>query len=369
MKKRSLLVLSGIIFCLGIFACNQPTGNNNTEYVKTSIVYERTDSEKWMIHNIPYTGSSNERQVMDLFFSKNSSAGEDRLPIFKDVTEDRTKLPSDALLILHGEGWSLGNKESMEKYVQMVRENQEMLVFAMNYRYADGGTVRYSQILEDVALAVAKIQDKTATAWKLKSEGKKIGIMGYGAGGHLAMLYAYQNPDKIAFVVNVSGPTDFTDNEYLTIDTKVENDEFTKALLKQYRTILNKSELTKKQLIGHLLQKLTGDTFDFVDGNALPDTWKQASPLTWIRMEGAKVMAVPTLMVYGGRDPLILPSQATRLRDKLATVSVQYEEIVFPDSEHLIGIDPTDPNLQTVQEAEVKENLKTKINEYITNFF
>jgi acetyl esterase/lipase len=39
--------------------------------------------------------------------------------------------------------------------------------------------------------------------------------LGESAGGHLALLYGYQNPDKIKKIISLSGPTDFYSPEYL----------------------------------------------------------------------------------------------------------------------------------------------------------
>ena len=49
----------------------------------------------------------------------------------------------------------------------------------------------------------------------------KIALMGYSAGGHLALLYAYKNPNQIDLVISEAGPTDFTGEDFQALPLNI----------------------------------------------------------------------------------------------------------------------------------------------------
>ena len=94
----------------------------------------------------------------------------------------------------------------------------------MNYRLVGNGggldappnaKLPYEQMLDDIQSVIGYLQ---AHADVYHVDASKIALMGYSAGGHLAMLYAYSTADNYAnsndnpikLVVSEAGPTDLT---------------------------------------------------------------------------------------------------------------------------------------------------------------
>ena len=76
---------------------------------------------------------------------------------------------------------------------------------------ASDAKLPYEQMLEDIQSVIAYLQSH-ADIYHV--DASKIALMGWSAGGHLAMLYAYQNPTQIDLVVSEAGITDFTTEEF-----------------------------------------------------------------------------------------------------------------------------------------------------------
>jgi dipeptidyl aminopeptidase/acylaminoacyl peptidase len=57
--------------------------------------------------------------------------------------------------------------------------------------------------------------------------------------------------------------------------------------------------------------------------------------------------APPTILFYGGLDPLVPTTQGTDLRDKLQTLGVTHEFTLYPNAGHgWIGLDLLDTSLK-----------------------
>jgi acetyl esterase/lipase len=64
-----------------------------------------------------------------------------------------------------------------------------------------------------------------------------------------------------------------------------------------------------------------------------PDTWSEASPISWV--DGSEP---PFLLIHGGADTTILPSQSRRFASALEDVGVEVELLVVPDAVHMTVI-------------------------------
>ena len=76
----------------------------------------------------------------------------------------------------------------------------------------------YLQMLDDIQSAIEYLQSHAAT---YHIDASKIALMGWSAGGHLALLYAYMAKqgnynygDNIQLVISEAGPTDFTGEDF-----------------------------------------------------------------------------------------------------------------------------------------------------------
>jgi len=122
-------------------------------------------------------------------------------------------------------------------------------------------------------------------------------FLGASAGGHLALLqsYKYSSPIKPKAVISFFGPTDLT-------------------------ALYN----SNNPVISLLLLGVTG-TIPSVN----PTLYQQSSPVTFVTAQSP-----PTILLQGGADPLVPPSQSTLLIDKLNSAGVINQYVFYPTEGH-----------------------------------
>lgn len=219
----------------------------------------------------------NVRNVMDVYLPENRTTN--------------TKM----VLLLHGGGWTTGDKWEMEPFVDttMMRENN--IAFAnMNYRLATQNEFKHPAQMEDIAAAIQFLKSKSAE-WVFNKD--TFAIVGASAGGHLALLYAYgfdTNKD-IKLAVNCVGPMNFWAPEMLQ-DTA------------RYLSVLG------------LLGKMHWED------EAL---WKNASPFYQV-----KEKAPATLIFLGDQDAIVPISQGQEMKQKLDDLLIKNELTIYPGAGH-----------------------------------
>ena len=151
-------------------------------------------------------------------------------------------------------------------------------VIVVDYRHAP--KYKFPAQLEDVTTALQYIR---ARGDELEVDPERMAVMGRSAGGHLALLAAYQQ-DAIPFraVVNYYGPVNLAEGYY---DPPVPNPINSKNVLENF---------------------LGGTPKEF------PELYQKASPITY-----TKPNLPPSLLVYAGRDHLTQPKFGRQLQDKL----------------------------------------------------
>ena len=122
----------------------------------------------------------------------------------------------NAVLTLHGGGWASGNREKYAHYEYIVLSNG--LVYAgVDYSLitpsSNANNPNCNTMLGDIAQAISTLgtilENKGLTLGK-------VALMGYSAGGHLALLYGLKNPynpadnSGISLIVAEGAPTYFT---------------------------------------------------------------------------------------------------------------------------------------------------------------
>src|SRR5690606_1815696 len=119
---------------------------------------------------------------------------------------------------------------------------------------------------------------------------------GISAGGHLSLLwnYAFDTSNNSKMVCSIVGPTNLTDPAY----TNTNNQDL--------KNMLN--------LFG------TSPTVSFL---------KEVSPYHQVT-----TLSPPTILFYGGQDPLIPTTQGTDLRDTLQNLGVVNEFTLYPNAGH-----------------------------------
>lgn len=236
--------------------------------------------------DIPYGNDA--KQTFDIYLPANR--------------ENNTKV----MILVHGGGWSGGDKSEMNLFKNFVRqEHPNVAVVNMNYRLADDDNSPYPMQINDITSVINHLKENQ----DVYMIGDDFGFIGVSAGGHLSLLwsYAFDIDSNVKMVCSVVGPTNFTDPAYLN-----NNDANLQELLDLYGV---------------------EPTTEFLE---------EVSPLHRVTAS-----APPTILFYGGQDPLIPTTQGTALRDKLATLGVTHEFTLYPDAGHgWIGTDLLDTVLK-----------------------
>ena len=262
--KLFLLSLFSVFF---IDSCsndntNDSNGNNNLNPLQ---YYEALD--------VSY--GENIKQKFDIYLPANRS------------------LNTKVMILVHGGGWSGGDKNEMNGFKDFVQQELPNLgVVNINYRLADANNNPYPMQLNDITAVINHL--------KTNKENYVIddnyGFIGVSAGGHLSLLwsYAFDTDSDVNMVCSIVGPTNFTDPAYLN-----NNDPALQALL------------------------------DLYGNNADTAFLELASPLYQ-----ATATSPPTILFYGGLDPLVPTSQGTTMRDKLEDLNVTYDFTLYPNAGH-----------------------------------
>ncbi|GGD08536.1 alpha/beta hydrolase [Hyunsoonleella pacifica] len=223
--------------------------------------------------NISY--GSHERQKFDLYLPANRTS----------VTK--------TIILIHGGGWTSGDKGDMDAIKLLInQELPDVAIVNMNYRLADANNPPYPMQIDDISSLVAFLKVNKDRY----SISEDIGFVGTSAGAHLSLLwsYAFDNDAKVDMVCSIVGPTNFTDPAYLNNTNPVLQD------------LLNVFGIDT--------------TTDFLE---------EVSPLFQV-----KASSPPTILFYGGQDPLIPTTQGTDLRDKLEALGVSFEFTLYENAGH-----------------------------------
>ena len=122
-----------------------------------------------------------------------------------------------------------------------------------------------------------------------------IGFIGLSAGAHLSLLWSYANDtnNQVDMVCSIVGPTNFTDPAYY-----------------------NSTNPTFQSMY-------------FLFGNPSISFLESASPY-----HTATATSPPTLLFYGGQDPLVPNSQGIDLDSRLTTLGVPHEFTFYEEEGH-----------------------------------
>lgn len=234
-------------------------------------VWVGNDSQK--IYNLKY--GEHKRQKMDIFLPAEYPQN------------------SPVILMVHGGAWKYGRKEHMIKIQKLLFEHNIPSI-NMNYRLVSKN-ITYRQQLEDISLAIEKFNSLSE---KAELQPDNYIILGESAGGHLALLYGYKNPDKIKKIISLSSPTDFYTEQYLG------------SFYSRYTS--------------GTVQKMVGVKFNRKN---LREEFKAASPI-------ANINNVPTLIFQGNQDFLVNYRQGLALDSALTAEHVPHQLIFMDKTGH-----------------------------------
>lgn len=232
-----------------------------------------------------------EKTLLDVAYGSDPAQKIDvYLPANRNTTETKV------LVLVHGGSWSSGDKTELNEYIPVFKQRLPgYALFNINYRLGQLPASNPFPTQEmDVKAAFEAIVGK---AGEYGFNKEKLAALGVSAGAHLALLQAYKNnAPKVNAVVDMFGPTDLA------------------ALYNNATTLL-------EQMILQTLLKGTPAT------NAA--LYQNSSPINFVSAQSP-----PTLILQGGTDPLVSPSQSTSLKAKLETSGVPVQYVFYPTEGH-----------------------------------
>ncbi len=234
--------------------------------------------------NVSY--GANAQQKMDVYLPANRSSSSTKV-----------------MILIHGGGWNTGDKSDFNAYVDSLKKREpSYAIFNLNYRLATTPDLFPAQE-QDIKAAVEFIYNKRGEY--IISD--KFALVGASAGAHLALLQGYKNstPVKPKAIIDFFGPTDLAD---------------------LYNNPPN-------PFVQPLLISVTAATP--TSNNSL---YMQSSPVNYISSQ-----TPPTMILHGGIDIVVSPSQSALLNTKLIIAGVTRQYVVYPTEGHgWVGANLTD---------------------------
>lgn len=242
------------------------------------------DSQDGIPQNLP---PSSYNEILNVSYDDNSNQVYD---IY--LPENRT-LETKVIILVHGGGWISGDKEDMNGFKDSIlRDLPGYAVVNINYRLADENTPPHPMQVNDISTVINHL--KANRNEYVISE--NYGLIGVSAGAHLSLLwsYAYDAENNINMVASIVGPTNLADPEYLNSTDP------------ELQAIINLYSIDKS-----------------------PSFLRQVSPYHQVTSK-----APPTILFYGGQDPLVPISQGSDLDKKLTALNVVHEFNLYPEEGH-----------------------------------
>ncbi|MGC4038182.1 MAG: alpha/beta hydrolase [Chitinophagaceae bacterium] len=283
MKNRMachvILTILSFCGCTMLFAQNSPV--------------QKIFPEGTVMHsNIPYANDSHKKHLLDIYLPK----------------EQKGKLP--LVVWIHGGAWMLNDKYADMSYMKNTVKGfiENGYAFAsIDYRYSTEAV--FPAQIQDCNQAIEYLYQH---AGEFNIDNKRIALIGFSAGGHLASLLGLSNNNNITdfyaggvkphfnirCVLDFYGPSDFIMLANST-DTAINNDRNAVA-----------------KLLGAMPLKR-------------PDIGRKASPVTYIDKNDP-----PFFIVQGEKDESVPNTQSIILSSWLKTVGVENQLTVVPGAPH-----------------------------------
>ena len=202
----------------------------------------------------------------------------------------RTRTQTKVIVLVHGGGWTGGDKADMSEFVDLIKEKHPNHAIAnINYVLANVNTPAFPNQFLDVGRAIDKLKDE-ADELVINPE---FGLIGTSAGAHLSLQYdyVYDTDDVVKMVCDIVGPSDLTDPFYA-------NDP-------NYQILLS------------LL----------VDESAYPPGTDYAAAISPALQVSAS--SSPSILFYGNMDPLVPLSNGETLQQALSDNMITHSYTVY----------------------------------------
>jgi len=227
-------------------------------------------------------------------FSLNVSYGENPQQVYDIyLPEGRSSEKTKVIILVHGGGWTAGDKEDMENFVELIQQfRPNHAIVNINYILANTSppfTPAFPNQFLDLGLVIDQIISQKENLNILP----EFGLIGTSAGAHISLMYdyVYDTEDVVKMVCDIVGPTNFTDPHY-----------------------------ADNPLFGLLLDVL-------VDESAYPFETNYAeatSPALNVSSSSS-----PSILFYGNQDPLVPLSNGELLEDNLSNTSIDHSFTVY----------------------------------------
>ena len=208
---------------------------------------------------------------------------------------DRSCASTRSMIVIHGGGFNGGNKTDLDTYVTRLRERLlGYAVFNINYRLAVDDSTVFPAQENDVKAAVGHIVNNADTY----SVSKDMALLGISSGGLLALLqgYKYFQPVKAKAVISFFAPIDLREMYYHPPNPLV--------------------KIVLLQVIGKTPEE---DALIYAD----------SSPINFVSKNSP-----PTLILQGGKDPLVAPDHTLLIIEKLSGAGVTNQYVLYPTEGH-----------------------------------
>lgn len=292
MKKSCVLWLS---LAIVLFSLSMPQG----------IVSAESRPAIQTVLDIPYAGTDNPRQCLDLF----------------SPSERHSESPLPVIVFVHGGAWRAGDKRSGRGRVRPFVASGHYAGVSVGYRLT--GEAQWPAQIHDVKAAIRWIR---ANAKTQGLDPDRVGVWGTSAGGHLvAMLGTSAGvpamdgdlgphnkvSSAVTCVVDFFGPTDFLQMDAHRVPgSKMAHDP---------------ADSPESQLVGGAIQ-------------SHPDRVATANPMTYVTDED------PPFLIMHGDDDRLVPIHQSEIFDKaLQQAGVKVTFVPIAGAGHgLRGVDTSD---------------------------
>ena len=229
-------------------------------------------------------------EAVEAYQALNVSYGSDENQVFDIYLPENRTTSTKILILIHGGGWISGDKSDMSSIKTFISAlHPNIGIVNMNYTLAGINNPPVPMQTEDISMVVDYLSMNKSSL--IVSD--DIGFIGLSAGAHLSLLWSYAHDvnNQVDMVCSIVGPANFTDPAY-------------------YDNVLYQPVF---QLFGN-------PSIEFLES---------ASPY-----HRATTSSPPTLLFYGGMDPLVPTSQGVDMDAQLTTLGVSHEFHFYPEEGH-----------------------------------
>lgn len=190
MKNIKLLLLLVLAFQLSLISCSSEINDNSP--------LEMDDEPEPLaaVTRLNVSYGSHMQQAYDLYLPEGR-------------TDDHTKV----IILVHGGGWTAGDKADMSEFIPQLQINHpDHAIVNMNYVLANTTTPAFPNQFLDIQRVINKLTSEKEELQILP----EFGLIGTSAGAHLSLQYdyVYDTTNAVKMVCDIVGPSDFTDPFY-----------------------------------------------------------------------------------------------------------------------------------------------------------